>query len=1456
MEKNLQGHQHCGRATTSSSRKNTSSTTTLSRETSTDRFSLTSHEEDPSKHNWLTTLGMPLAGFGSFCKMNFQKLKQTFGTAKNQHPFLEYKMHLEMVGAPPQEVSAIGGVGSCSASWNYNSTPKAVGGGTTSHAVDTTTPPEQDYVLGTNFWRNYRLRQHTASNSSASSSSTAGFILQRGLSSESNPNEEHEDQMTLQEMFQLEELPCMKSETIFLERQESVDDGTVTIASRATSRTRASVKSTSNLPCGSTTISNSNTSSPDLLEQNTNSSGSDVFASPLPDLTDVDVVASSPDLSGAGKFANSDPVIGDEADASATGPCSSGGVSATSAAHGQTHDPHLLWDLVGEGLQLQAEEKAMSVSSQLREVDHSVPSAGDEDKLVSTTSVSSTIPPEEVFQDSTASGEQMKKDESKVERSSSSTAQLPLDSRTDLGLPSGRGHAAAAKRRHKTAAEIRRSLPRYYLYAGHFNNNAASNTPSSASARNDRSSSSRNRRDWNSSIPEEREAILSQQDNNYGEVGLKTPSSSSSRGHRLVLPGAAAPKQAVPPAPLSPYDKLKNRIKRQISGESDTSNDRSVNLNWESTPNCGASGGGTNSSNAEGLMSSFDQEFRCFRMQWECPYNHARAHRKSASPAEEEDLNCCDATLDEEDEDGSPGGEGGRFGRSNMIKGKLTPKSCRNSTRTQSTPQFGANIKQSQSHPGGSSKFGTSNSSSSSSRHSNHCTSYTQHPHDWIATQSVKMQKQLKKIRESGWAPVTPNCDCVRCCLALLDKCRDPTRFAHNYAYSYFLWGLQFGTKSFFLNRDIVPTIRFLGDIKMPTLIVPFRKTSRARFSLPVREPDEVLMEYYDITEEKEPDLLKRKKMLKRMIFKNCSLTQKSERTSSGSTSSSRRGGDHINYIQKEVNKGKEAGFKEIKADWLWPNKLTPHLNSKNFDAELKEEEGGNSSDEDEATLVEQQDQQQQHQVVNQSQNKSSSSTTSTSCTPKSCKNANFCSSNNNSVDLVSGGTTTQSGCTAGSSSSSSSSSTTGINTSHNKPRWHHRYRSKKPSHVITSDSKFLAAIRNPKQKVIYFIHGGGYVVCSTQTHRGLVYNLVDKTGFLLFTPNYRRPPDVDIVVTIDDCLQGYLHLVHVLKIAPSRINLFGDSAGAGLCLQLLQILKGRLHGGRLSCGVGNVAGLARSRRRSRIVDGTTTSEASGQSRTGPPDEMATVAPSCEDQQHAEVDHPEILSHTPSSTISATTARTCRAASCMQEASFSELSHDIKSSSVTASDEQEREKEDTTRLLQPASSSPPPGSLMPPRAVLISPWVDFTSSEQSDASFVTNRKLDIFRPEGVKRFANIVASGSLTVDKLSSPLVSPTYYYKNTDSPPAKENENENNFSFPETEILVTAGEHELFRDQIVDLVDKLQSIEENQIEFEIFQDMCHVFEIFFPIHSTPKRAFASIAEFYLRNNENKHAVD
>ena len=93
--------------------------------------------------------------------------------------------------------------------------------------------------------------------------------------------------------------------------------------------------------------------------------------------------------------------------------------------------------------------------------------------------------------------------------------------------------------------------------------------------------------------------------------------------------------------------------------------------------------------------------------------------------------------------------------------------------------------------------------------------------------------------KKSNFKP-NESCDCVRCCVALLDKHRDVSNFHHNYMYSYCLWLLQFGTRSFFINKNIMPVIRIFGDIKMPTFIVPFKRTSRARFSLPVLFVDSI----------------------------------------------------------------------------------------------------------------------------------------------------------------------------------------------------------------------------------------------------------------------------------------------------------------------------------------------------------------------------------------------------------------------------------------------------------------------------------------------------------------------------------------------------------------------------------------------------------------------------------------
>lgn len=64
------------------------------------------------------------------------------------------------------------------------------------------------------------------------------------------------------------------------------------------------------------------------------------------------------------------------------------------------------------------------------------------------------------------------------------------------------------------------------------------------------------------------------------------------------------------------------------------------------------------------------------------------------------------------------------------------------------------------------------------------------------------------------------------------------------------------------------------------------------------------------------------------------------------------------------------------------------------------------------------------------------------------------------------------------------------------------------------------------------------------------------------FAVNYRKAPQYPFPCAIQDCLAAYLYLVKPPPGAPHRpvdpksIVLAGDSAGGGLCLALLQILR------------------------------------------------------------------------------------------------------------------------------------------------------------------------------------------------------------------------------------------------------------------------------------------------------------
>ncbi|WP_305780848.1 alpha/beta hydrolase [Nocardia nova] len=96
-----------------------------------------------------------------------------------------------------------------------------------------------------------------------------------------------------------------------------------------------------------------------------------------------------------------------------------------------------------------------------------------------------------------------------------------------------------------------------------------------------------------------------------------------------------------------------------------------------------------------------------------------------------------------------------------------------------------------------------------------------------------------------------------------------------------------------------------------------------------------------------------------------------------------------------------------------------------------------------------------------------------------------------------------------------------------------------------------------PGARVIYYIHGSGYISCSPWTHRGLISELSRRLRRPVFAVRYRRAPKYRFPAAHDDILSGYLWLIDQGHTA-GDIIVMGDSAGGhlalGLCTQLREL--------------------------------------------------------------------------------------------------------------------------------------------------------------------------------------------------------------------------------------------------------------------------------------------------------------
>nr|XP_019009141.1 lipase/esterase [Kwoniella pini CBS 10737]OCF47922.1 lipase/esterase [Kwoniella pini CBS 10737] len=100
------------------------------------------------------------------------------------------------------------------------------------------------------------------------------------------------------------------------------------------------------------------------------------------------------------------------------------------------------------------------------------------------------------------------------------------------------------------------------------------------------------------------------------------------------------------------------------------------------------------------------------------------------------------------------------------------------------------------------------------------------------------------------------------------------------------------------------------------------------------------------------------------------------------------------------------------------------------------------------------------------------------------------------------------------------------------------------------------------EERVILYIHGGAFFFSSLETHRYQVQRHARKAGARAFSPAYRLAPQYPFPCGLLDSLASYLYLIDPPPgathdpILPTNIIMMGDSAGAGMVISLLILIR------------------------------------------------------------------------------------------------------------------------------------------------------------------------------------------------------------------------------------------------------------------------------------------------------------
>jgi monoterpene epsilon-lactone hydrolase len=91
--------------------------------------------------------------------------------------------------------------------------------------------------------------------------------------------------------------------------------------------------------------------------------------------------------------------------------------------------------------------------------------------------------------------------------------------------------------------------------------------------------------------------------------------------------------------------------------------------------------------------------------------------------------------------------------------------------------------------------------------------------------------------------------------------------------------------------------------------------------------------------------------------------------------------------------------------------------------------------------------------------------------------------------------------------------------------------------------------------RVLMYLHGGGYVIGSINTHRAMIARIARASKARALAVEYRLAPENPFPAAIEDSVSAYRWLLSEGNF-PRKIVIAGDSAGGGLTLALLASLR------------------------------------------------------------------------------------------------------------------------------------------------------------------------------------------------------------------------------------------------------------------------------------------------------------